>query len=89
MKILTSNQMYQADQATIKNRPTRSIDLMEYAAMQCVDWLVTYLEKNNQSIYIFCGVGNNGGDGLVIARKLIQANFKVQTYIVKFSDKKR
>jgi len=88
MKILTSNQMYQADQATIKNRPTRSIDLMEYAAMQCVDWLVTYLEKNNQSNYIFCGVGNNGGDGLVIARKLIQANFKVQTYIVKFSDKK-
>ncbi|MCF6222344.1 MAG: NAD(P)H-hydrate dehydratase [Flavobacteriaceae bacterium] len=88
MKILSSNQMYQADQATIKNRPIRSIDLMEDAAMQCVDWLLTYLKKNKQPIYIFCGVGNNGGDGLVIARKLIQANFNVKTYIVKFNDKK-
>jgi hydroxyethylthiazole kinase-like uncharacterized protein yjeF len=88
MKILTSNQMYQADQATIKNKPISSIDLMEYAAIRCVDWLVKYLNSNDQPIYIFCGIGNNGGDGLVIARKLIQANFKVQTYILKFSDKK-
>lgn len=84
MKILSAKQIYQADQATIKNKPISSIDLMEFAASSCFDWISNYLANKDQTIHIFCGIGNNGGDGLVIARKLIQANYKVNTLVVNF-----
>ena len=84
MKILTSEQIKKADEFTIQNEPIKSIDLMERAAKQCVDWL-----KNRYSIKksctVFCGVGNNGGDGLVIARLLAEANYNVDVFVVEFS----
>ena len=88
MKILSAKQIYQADQATILNNPISSIDLMEYAATKCFHWIVNYIRDEDQKIHIFCGIGNNGGDGLVIARKLIQSNYSVKTYIVNFSEKR-
>lgn len=88
MKILSAKQIYQADQATIKNKPILSIDLMEDASGKCFDWIKSKFANKNQEFHVFCGVGNNGGDGLVIARKLIQVNYKVKTYIVNFSNKR-
>ncbi|MCK5678366.1 MAG: NAD(P)H-hydrate epimerase, partial [Flavobacteriaceae bacterium] len=88
MKILSAKQIYQADQATILNKPISSTDLMEYAATKCFHWIDNYLKDKVQKIHIFCGIGNNGGDGLVIARKLIQSNHSVKTYIVNFSKKR-
>ncbi|MCK5639018.1 MAG: NAD(P)H-hydrate epimerase, partial [Flavobacteriaceae bacterium] len=79
MKILSTEQIYQADEATIKNKPISSIDLMEFAATKCFNWIDDYLSTKNQKIHVFCGIGNNGGDGLVIARKLKQANYNVKT----------
>ncbi len=88
MKILSSKQMYQADLATIQKKPILSLNLMEHASLLCFNWISNYLTNKNQIIHIFCGIGNNGGDGLVIARKLIQNKYEVKTYIVNFSNKR-
>ncbi len=88
MKILNADQIYQADQATMENKSITSIDLMENAATKCFDWIVEHFPEKDQVVHIFCGIGNNGGDGLVIARKLIQEYYQVKTYIVNFSVKR-
>ena len=88
MKILSSKQMYSADVATIKNLKILSVDLMEQAAGICTDWINDFLKDFQQTIHVFCGVGNNGGDGLVIARKLLQSGFIVKVCIVNFSNKR-
>ena len=86
MKILTQQQLKEADNFTIENEPISSIDLMERASKSCVDWLQVFLESKEESISIFCGVGNNGGDGLAIARLLINQGFlNVKTFVVEFS----
>ncbi len=74
MKILNANQIRDAEAFTIKNVPIASIDLMERAALVCFDWIV---EKYNTSFHfkIMCGIGNNGGDGLAIARLLAKKKY--------------
>ena len=88
MYILSSQQIAKADKATIKNCGINSIDLMETAATSCFQWLHNKLQGANIQIQVFCGIGNNGGDGLVIARLLHQHNYKVNCFIVNFSDKR-
>jgi len=88
MKILSTDQIYQADKATIKNKPIASIDLMEFAANQCFNRICELIKNKSSIIHVFCGIGNNGGDGLVVARKLIEAKYLVNTYIVNFSNKR-
>ena len=88
MKILSTDQIYQADKATIQNKPISSIDLMEFAATQCFKRICKITKSKSRIIHVFCGIGNNGGDGLVIARKLIEAKYLVNTYIVNFSSKR-
>lgn len=80
MKILSSQQMHQADSYTIANEPIASIDLMERAANQFCNILLE--KQTNDNYYIFCGKGNNGGDGLAIARMLVQAKKKVTVIII-------
>ena len=88
MYILSSKQIAKADKATIKNKGISSIDLMEYAATQCFDWLHSRLQGQPIKIHVFCGIGNNGGDGLAIARHLHQHGYHVNCYVVNFSDKR-
>lgn len=88
MKILSSSQIYKADQATIKNSGISSTELMEIAATKCVDWFMDRYADRSKQIHIFCGMGNNGGDGLVISRILIEAGYAVTCYNVNFSKKK-
>ncbi len=81
LKILTANQIRHVDQFTIKKEPISSIDLMERASASFVDW---FLDKfpHGISIHIFCGIGNNGGDGLAIARMLLQRKYSVKVNVV-------
>ena len=81
--------MQQADQATIVNTPIASIDLMERAAAKCVESILEERPPANVEFFVFCGTGNNGGDGLVISRMLLGSGFKVNCCILDFSKKHR
>lgn len=79
MKILTANQIKNCDTATIE-KGIKSISLMEKAATKCAIWIVDNF-KSNQSFSIFCGNGNNGGDGFAIARMLYEKGFDLEVFI--------
>ena len=80
--ILKSDQINKIDAHTIQNEPISSYDLMERASTICFEEIYNnFLEKDfNGTIHIFCGLGNNGGDGLVIARKLHQIGKEIKIY---------
>lgn len=80
MKLLSAAQIRQWDQYTIENEPVSSIKLMERAARACTKWLLEHTLAS--SYYIFCGKGNNGGDGLAIARLLENAKKSVKVFIL-------
>ncbi len=84
MKLFSAEQIKNWDLFTINNEPVLSIDLMERAASACVNWILQNF-NNTSAFKIFCGKGNNGGDGLAIARLLIKNNFPVSVYIVESS----
>ena len=75
-----------ADAYTIENEPISSVDLMERAATQIYFWLMKKLKTKEVSIKIFCGMGNNGGDGLVLARLLASNDIFAQVFIVHVSE---
>jgi len=86
MKILQVDKIREADAYTIQNEPIESINLMERAAASCYNWIRKKTD-NHTKIKVFCGPGNNGGDGLVIARLLAQKGYTTDVYITRFSDK--
>lgn len=81
LKVLDAEQIRQTDQFTIKNEPILSIDLMERASEEFTRWF-TDLFDPSIPIVIFCGTGNNGGDGLVICRLLCDAGYTVSLFCV-------
>jgi hydroxyethylthiazole kinase-like uncharacterized protein yjeF len=83
MKILSASQIQEWDQFTIANEPISSLDLMEKASIACVEWLGAQ-NLSNHSFSVFCGKGNNGGDGLAIARMLSENDFDVTVHILEF-----
>ena len=86
MKILSTEQIRQADQYTIQNEPISSVDLMERAATQVFEWLMRHINKDSK-IKVFCGMGNNGGDGLVVARLLKGEGIATEVFMVRYSEK--
>ncbi len=92
MKILSTVQVKEADKYTIEKEPILSIDLMERAASRAAEWIFSNIGAEND-FAIFVGPGNNGGDGLVIARHIDKAQReknltnKVVVFVVKFTDK--
>ena len=86
MKILDKEQIYQADKITIAKQNISSYELMERAGGHVFQWLHHRLKSSAAHLKIFCGIGNNGGDGLVIARLLLEQGYTVSTFIVNYSD---
>ncbi len=86
MKIFKTSQVREADAYTIKNEPISSINLMERAAKRCYKKIISDF-KNQKNFVIIAGQGNNGGDGLVIARYLKKNKYNVRVFILKLSDK--
>jgi len=86
MKILTAQQIRDWDEYSIRHEPIASIELMERAAGKCFNWL----EEQGYLVHrfvLFCGKGNNGGDGLALARMLAERNCSLTVYILEFGHK--
>ena len=83
MKILSASQIRQADAHTIEHEPIPSIDLMERASLAFVNWFMNQFDEG-QPINIICGKGNNGGDGLAIARLLSDKGYDVFLVVLDF-----
>ncbi|HEV2352710.1 MAG TPA: NAD(P)H-hydrate dehydratase [Puia sp.] len=86
MEILSAEQIHAWDEYTIKHEPIASVDLMERAAGACFSWL----EQNGylgRSFAIYCGKGNNGGDGLALARILSEQECAVTVFVLEFGHK--
>lgn len=81
MKLLSAQQFRDWDAYTMKHEPISSIDLMERAALACAEYIATEYTID-RALQIFCAKGNNGGDGLAIARLLIGKGFDVRVYIL-------
>ena len=64
-KIVTSSEMKEIERRTIEEIGVPSLVLMERAAMQVVSAI-----GDEEAVLVVCGVGNNGADGLAIARLL-------------------
>jgi len=85
MKLFTREQLRAWDQVTIDNFYSSSSELMESVGSQCA---LVLLDKVPAGRYVFfCGTGNNGGDGLVMARLLREQQIAVQVHVVGESDK--
>jgi ADP-dependent NAD(P)H-hydrate dehydratase / NAD(P)H-hydrate epimerase len=84
-KILTAEQFRNADKATIKNEPVKPFDLMERASEQCCKWIYSNIAAD-RIIHVVCGTGNNGGDGLAIARLLNSKGYEVKVWIAKLGN---
>ena len=88
MKIFSKEQIYKGDKLTAKKQNISSAELMERAGKQIFNWLHIRMQGAQVPIHVFCGIGNNGGDGLVVARHLYQHGYSVHTYVVHYSDKR-
>lgn len=87
LKVLSVPQIRDLDAYTIANEPIASIDLMERASEAFCEWYISHYESD-KTIAIIGGPGNNGGDGLAIARILQSKNYSVQVFIFQESSRR-
>jgi hydroxyethylthiazole kinase-like uncharacterized protein yjeF len=76
LKIFRGNQVKFLDEQHVQFSGQKSIDLMEVAAVKFVNWFLEHGFDKSLPIFIYCGAGNNGGDGFAIAR-LLPSDFSV------------
>ena len=86
--VITAAQTREADRHTIQTVPIAPIDLMERAAEAFVTVFMQHYPDKNTQILIACGTGNNGGDGLAIARLLQTHNYDAVTvWVARFGSR--
>jgi ADP-dependent NAD(P)H-hydrate dehydratase / NAD(P)H-hydrate epimerase len=84
MKFFRTDQIKEIDEYAIKHEPIASIDLMERAAGELYNWISERFDQSKR-IIVFAGPGNNGGDGLALARMLIINHYDVEVHYLEFS----
>lgn len=84
MRLATAEQMRELDRQAIQDRQIPSIDLMERAAEGVTEAALSLLpdRPGKCRAAVFCGAGNNGGDGIAAARMLFLAGVKVRAFLV-------
>ncbi|QJD96804.1 NAD(P)H-hydrate dehydratase [Mucilaginibacter robiniae] len=88
LPLLTAQQIHEADAYTISHEPVTSVNLMERASKAFVSRFMQHFPDKAQTISAYCGSGNNGGDGLAIARMLNEHGYRqLNVKVVRFSDK--
>jgi NAD(P)H-hydrate epimerase len=85
MKIFLSEKIKELDGSTILREPIASVDLMERAASELLKWYMETFDRTHRVI-IFCGTGNNGGDGLALARMLSDNRYQAEIYYIAISE---
>lgn len=81
-QILNPSQIHESEKQTELSEELSSIDLMERAADAFISaFREIFSNKEKRPIVVFCGSGNNGGDGLSVARKLLSDGFQVSVYL--------
>ncbi|WP_036383596.1 bifunctional ADP-dependent NAD(P)H-hydrate dehydratase/NAD(P)H-hydrate epimerase [Muricauda sp. MAR_2010_75] len=88
MKIFSAQQIYDADKFTIEKQQITSDALMERAATKLFEWIHARLRGTSVHIKLFCGIGNNGGDGMVLARLLHEHGYTIEVHVVNYSEKR-
>lgn len=81
MKILSPKQLREVETTTIEIQDIDPINLMERAATSVLHWLKARIDLTQSHFTIICGIGNNGGDGLALARLLDEENSNVKVYL--------
>lgn len=84
LPIFSAQEIKAIDAFTIQSEPISSFDLMERAALKCSQWIIKHYDLKH-IFKICCGLGNNGGDGLAIARQLLEQGYKVEVFIINYS----
>ncbi|HEA46808.1 MAG TPA: NAD(P)H-hydrate epimerase, partial [bacterium] len=87
MKVVTAEEMREIDRKTIASG-VPSIELMENAGRAVTKAIKShYRPLRGKEISIFCGKGNNGGDGLVIAHLLGREKARVEVFLLTKKEK--
>jgi len=87
VKVATARQMAELDRVTIEEYGIPSLVLMENAGRSCTDRILRILQDKvvapeEASVAVVCGRGNNGGDGMVIARHLVNRGVYVEVFLL-------
>src|SRR5215468_12315272 len=83
MRVLNSAQMREADRRTIEEIGIPSLVLMENAGRQVVAAIEAAFESRlDGRVAVLCGRGNNGGDGFVVARTLLQRGIETSVFVI-------
>lgn len=82
MKVFDAEQIRAIDQYTIQHEPISSLDLMERAARAITSSIVGLHPFLTTAFCVFAGPGNNGGDGLAVARMLREIGYPVQVHLI-------
>ncbi|PIB29423.1 carbohydrate kinase [Maribacter sp. 4U21] len=88
MKLFTSKQIYSADKFTTEKQQIGTEELMERAAIQIFNWMHLRMQGAPVKIHLFCGIGNNGGDGIALARHLQEHGYNIAVNVVNYSEKR-
>lgn len=83
MKLVTAQEMKEVDRIAIEKYGILSLQLMEKAGAGVAKVAAKMLaDPKGKNVFIFCGKGNNGGDGFVAARYLAQKKVKVKIFLL-------
>jgi NAD(P)H-hydrate epimerase len=83
MKVATAEQMQELDRKTIETYRIPGVVLMENAGRGTTEAISSFFpDLQRRKVVIFAGKGNNGGDGFVIARYLLNRNVAVKVYLL-------
>lgn len=85
MKILDPKQIRELDRFTVEKERLASSDLMERAAQACTERMAALCSVKDP-VHIYCGCGNNGGDGLAMARLLAEKNYNVHVFLIRHNE---
>jgi NAD(P)H-hydrate epimerase len=85
MKVVTAHTMQEIDRRAIEEFGIPGLELMEHAGQGCVHEIISLCGNTGRAV-IFAGKGNNGGDGHVIARLLVEHSWQVTVYVLAARD---